>query len=185
MGCRNWGRGSWCHRIPCRSVRRTEVLLHDELALRDSRRDVGLHAVLFRLGLPVAVGAPVAPLTNRNGYVVAALAGGAIWFLLIWPVLWNPSLLPEARRGWIFALIFAFWGAYVALPPAGVALEKFVIAATGEHEIDWAATALQGVFGIALSSVVVGGLNRAARTRLSFAEDEYRDGYDATPQADR
>jgi hypothetical protein len=136
-----------------------------------SRREIRVYALLFRLAIPVVAGVTVALLLSQNEVLVACFAGFSTWLLLIWPVVWNPSLIEQEPRWPLYGLLLLFWGAYTILPVAGVAAESFVVDLGARHDVDWTRVLLEGVSNVAFSVVVVGAGTWLLSRRLTFAED--------------
>ena len=138
----------------------------------DRRADVSGKAVLFRLSIPLVSGAIAAFLAPNDALLVAGIAGAICWFLVIWPMIWNPKLINSHGFTPLFVtLLAAFWLAFAALPVAAAALVEIardVFAGdAGEIETQYVWALVTGMsFGICL-----GGVNWFAGKRLTFADD--------------
>lgn len=155
----------------------------------DRRADVSGKAVLFRLSIPLASGAIAAFLVPDDALLVAGIAGAVCWFLVIWPMIWNPKLISSHGLTPLFlALLAAFWLAFAALPVAAAALVEIardVFAGdAGEIETQYVWALVTGMsFGIC-----VGGVNWFAGKRLTFADDaasaETSEGSETKPKTE-
>jgi hypothetical protein len=65
-------------------------------SLFDRRADVSGGAVLLRLFVPFASGALAALLAPEDEFLVGSVSGGVCWFLIIWPIIWNPRLVSHS-----------------------------------------------------------------------------------------
>lgn len=147
-------------------------------SLFSSRDDVRGAAVLARLAIPFLAGC-IAHFLSDDSARAAAWAAGIAWFLAIWPVIWNPSLL---ERGWhpaLIAVVLAFQCAFVALAVAGVTAASVIEAGlTGEAPVIQQQYAWAVATSLPLSAVAA-GLSKLAGRRVTFA-----DSFDAETKPD-
>jgi hypothetical protein len=152
-------------------------------ALFSSRADVRGSAVLARLLVPFLAGALAYALSGDCAAGVAAVAGGVAWFLVIWPVVWNPRLL-EQGWSWTLALVVAlFQMAFVVLAVAGAGITEAIA-----RGVDGDTSELQSQYAWALLtslplSALAAGASWFAGRRISFADDPYPEA-EITPDDD-
>jgi hypothetical protein len=141
-------------------------------SLFDRRSEVTYGAILFRLSIPFFAGAFAALILTKNEMPVAVGSGAIAWFLVLWPIVWAPSLmLPYAKRWPIVLLLLGFWGAFALLPTAGVVAARAVESLVQGEPIDWGLEYLLAVATSVPMSLAVMGLSRITRKRVSFADD--------------
>ncbi len=140
-------------------------------SLFDRRSDVSGTAVLFRLSIPFAAGALAALLVSDDALLVGAVSGGATWFLVIWPIIWNPRLVSH-RYSWPFVgVLAAFWLAFISLPLAGGALVEMITSVVSAEGAEWKSQYAWGLVTGVTFTAVAEGTSWIARRRLSFADD--------------
>lgn len=137
----------------------------------ETRAEVRGRAILFRMALPALAGAAAALVAPDHEMAIASLAGGIGWFLAIWPVMWNPSLLPHPRRALIWLLLLAFWAAYALLPVAGVAVYELIEGVARNRRVDWTEEIVKAAVTTLPISTVIWLTSRAANSRVTFVDD--------------
>jgi hypothetical protein len=140
-------------------------------SLFDRRRDVSGAAVLFRLSVPFVAGVAVAFLAPEREAVVACAAGTLCWFLVIWPIIWNPRIVGHPMRPAFLAVLGSFWIAFATLPIAGVALGDVMRDVFAGAAPEWQAQYVWAVVTTLPISVGVWGITTLAARRLSFTDD--------------
>jgi len=140
-------------------------------SLFDQRADVSGAALLFRLSLPLGAGVAAALALTDGEWEVAAAAGACAWFLVIWPIVWNPRLVEHAIEAPFVLLLAAFWVAFAILPLVGVALVGVVENVLGSPDSDWDGQYVWAVVTGVPIALMINVAGRLARSRLSFADD--------------
>lgn len=161
-------------------------------SLFDRRADVSGRAVLFRLSVPLVAGAGAALLVPQQDVAVATASGALCWFLIIWPIIWNPRLVSHGFHLPFVAMLGTFWVAYAAIPLSGVAIVNVVQDVAAGRAPEWQEQYVWGVItGLTFAGVAKLASGFAAR-RLSFADDpqpdvepeeRYEEYYDSEPRA--
>ena len=140
-------------------------------SLFDRRSDVSGAAVLFRLSIPFAAGGLAALLVSDDAILVGAISGGATWFLVIWPIIWNPRLVSH-RYSWPFVgVLFAFWLAFISLPLAGGSLVELISNVISAEGAEWKSQYAWALVTGATFTAAAEGTSWLARRRLSFVDD--------------
>jgi hypothetical protein len=140
-------------------------------SLFDRRADVSGGAVLFRLSVPIIAGAVAALLAPEDEFLVGAISGGLCWFLVIWPIIWNPRIVSHGFHLPFVAVLTVFWIAYATLPLAGAALVNIVSDVISGDAAGWQAEYVWAV----ITGIPIAGLARVtssfAARRMSFVGD--------------
>lgn len=140
-------------------------------SLFDRRADVSGGAVLFRLSVPFVTGAVAALLAPEDEFLVGAVSGGLCWFLVIWPIIWNPRLVSHRFHLPFVAVLVVFWIAYATLPLAGAALVHIVSDVISGDAAGWQAEYVWAVITGIPISVLVKVVSSFAARKMSFVGD--------------
>ena len=140
-------------------------------SLFDRRADVSGGAVLFRLSLPFGSGMLAALLAPTDEALVACIAGALCWFLVIWPIIWNPRLVTHPIHRPFIGVLAAFWAAFTVLPLAGVGVAILIEDVLQGQASELSAQYVWAVITAVPIGVAVKLTTRFASQRLSFVDD--------------
>lgn len=145
-------------------------------SLFERRSEVKAGAILFRLSIPLIAGMLVPLLISDNKRAVAAAAGAICWFLVLWPIVWAPSLLfPHAKAWPIVGLLLAFWAAYTLFPIAGVSITEIAQGVARNGDLKWGSLFLEAILTTIPISTATWLLSRLVDQRVTFADDDFLD----------
>jgi len=127
--------------------------------------------VLFRLSLPFTSGVLAALLVPTDEALVACLAGALCWFLVIWPIIWNPRLVTHPIHRPFVGVLAAFWVAFTVLPLAGVGTAVLIENVLRGQASELSTQYVWAVITAVPISIVVKLATHLASQRLSFVDD--------------
>ena len=131
--------------------------------------------MLFRFSVPLGAGVAAALVLSDGAWAVAAAAGAFAWFLVIWPIVWNPRLVEHPIETPFVLLLAAFWVAFSVFPLVGVGVVQIVENVVGSRNSDWDAQYVWAVLTGVPIALLTSLVTRFARSRLSFADDPIDD----------
>lgn len=140
-------------------------------SLFSRREDVAGKAVVFRLVIPLLAGAASSLLLGGYHADVAAIAGAAAWFLILWPIMWNPKIVDRPLHAGFLGVLFVFWAAYALLPVAGAAGATWLADTLDTSATEWKTQFAWSLPTGAVFSVLTWAITRAWGARVSFAND--------------
>jgi len=142
--------------------------------LFDRRSELTVGALIFRLAIPFSAGLLVPLMLSDNQKLIAGASGAVAWFLVLWPILWAPSVMLPSGWEWpLGVVLLAFWPAFCGLAIAGASVTEALQQLSADHHIDWGTEVSVAFVLVIPTTVCIAFLGRIARARLSFRDDPY------------
>lgn len=125
---------------------------------------------MFRLGIPFVAGVLAALIVDDVAVEVGMASGCLAWFLVLWPIIWSPALVPHPLHLPFLSVLAAFWAAFAILPGGGALAVLLVTDVVNGTAPEWQTQYAWAVLTLPVGLSVSAACSFAGK-RLSFADD--------------